>query len=622
MSQFKITEQPNAFHDHLLDIIGNEFKFDHAKGLAEWLKNSSDAYNRAEVNDEDQYVFLRLKPKSAVAPARFECIDFVGMTHDEIESAFKTWGDPNAAARGKANKNILGGHGNGGKFYMRQMFVESRFITYREGQLNVFGFNENKRYGFDRSHEKKKVRLERALELAGLADVLKLIPRVLKDRLESGKTGFTVVTGEAPEKLRGRNTPRSIVQRLRVHPQARRLLKTKQVSAIIDTQVIKLEVEIIPPKEGFEGPFEFDVPAMLTRGSHEIELSNPKYPAGKLILNTSAEPFTRLGDRASMNCIDIRGEIGVIGSYRMHELGHVKYFTETEFIYGECFCPILEDPKSDCVRNDREKLVENDRSQALLEWICEKVNGLADKMAAKSVESQRVEELRQSSVFNEFLNTWMRKSKFWEKLRGEIFGGPDAGGAFGGEGGGGEAGPKGDGGGGDGAKAGDEGKDGGGAGDKKKQGPKFPDVRLSDVDPDPLGLTDTVHCDPRHPLIYQRGEDVAEGIYWINSQSPFAKMILEIYGHEHTRWREYMFQRHIDILVKQSVYEMERREPHLSAARIDNEILDRVTRRIYEAASEDTSLSSFLFKENLSGDQPPGDGATQPAEAPGGPPSV
>lgn len=323
-----------------------------------------------------------------------------------------------------------------------------------------------------------------------------------------------------------------------------------------------------------------------------------------------------------MNCIDIRGEIGVIGSYRMHELGHVKNFTETEFIYGECFCPILEDPKSDCVRNDREKLVENDRSQALLEWICEKVTKLADKMAAKSVESQRVEELRQSSVFNEFLNSWMRKSKFWEKLRGEIFGGPDAGGAFGGEGGGGEAGPKGDGGGGDGAKAGDEGKDGGGAGDKKKQGPKFPDVRLSDVDPDPLGLTDTVHCDPRHPLIYQRGEDVAEGIYWINSQSPFAKKVLEIYGHEHTRWREYMFQRHIDILVKQSVYEMERREPHLSAARIDNEVLDRVTRRIYEAASEDTSLSSFLFKENLSGDQSPGDGATQSADAPAGSPST
>lgn len=110
-----------------------------------------------------------------------------------------------------------------------------------------------------------------------------------------------------------------------------------------------------------------------------------------------------------------------------------------------------------------------------------------------------------------------------------------------------------------------------------------------------------MHCDPRHPLIYQRAEDVSQSIYWINSQAPFARKILDQYGSEHTRWREYMFQRHIDILVKQSVYEMERREPQLSAARIDNEVLDRVTRRIYESAAEDTSLGSFLFTENLAG---------------------
>lgn len=112
-------------------------------------------------------------------------------------------------------------------------------------------------------------------------------------------------------------------------------------------------------------------------------------------------------------------------------------------------------------------------------------------MAAKSTENQKVEELRQSSFFNEFLNSWMRKSKFWEKLRGEIFGGPDAGSGFGGTGGGGEASGKDGKGSGKDGKAGDDGDTGGGAGDKKKQGPKFPDVRLSDCDPDPLGLAMT-----------------------------------------------------------------------------------------------------------------------------------
>ena len=57
--------------------------------------------------------------------------------------------------------------------------------------------------------------------------------------------------------------------------------------------------------------------------------------------------------------IDILGEIGVIGSYRMNELGPISHSSETEFIYGECYCPILEDSADDCVKNDREKLNES-----------------------------------------------------------------------------------------------------------------------------------------------------------------------------------------------------------------------------------------------------------------------
>ena len=39
-----IKVQPFVIDVAVLDLIGNEFRFDHAKGLAEWLKNSSDAY--------------------------------------------------------------------------------------------------------------------------------------------------------------------------------------------------------------------------------------------------------------------------------------------------------------------------------------------------------------------------------------------------------------------------------------------------------------------------------------------------------------------------------------------------------------------------------------------------
>jgi len=41
-----IKVQPFVIDEAVLDLIGKEFRFDHAKGLAEWLKNSSDAYLR------------------------------------------------------------------------------------------------------------------------------------------------------------------------------------------------------------------------------------------------------------------------------------------------------------------------------------------------------------------------------------------------------------------------------------------------------------------------------------------------------------------------------------------------------------------------------------------------
>lgn len=43
-----INVQPFVIDEAVLDLIGNEFKFDHAKGLAEWIKNSCDAYLREE----------------------------------------------------------------------------------------------------------------------------------------------------------------------------------------------------------------------------------------------------------------------------------------------------------------------------------------------------------------------------------------------------------------------------------------------------------------------------------------------------------------------------------------------------------------------------------------------
>jgi len=108
-----------------LDMFGKSFRGDHVKGLAEWLKNSSDAYVRDGYTtgkytpDSEQVILIRLRDKTKTMPIRFECVDFSGTTHDAIMKNFIVWFDRLAATRGSKGAKVLGGHGNGGKFYMR-----------------------------------------------------------------------------------------------------------------------------------------------------------------------------------------------------------------------------------------------------------------------------------------------------------------------------------------------------------------------------------------------------------------------------------------------------------------------------------------------------------------------
>ncbi len=595
MNRIQIQAERAVFDERWLDRIGTSFRFDHAKGLAEWLKNSIDAYIREDVPDSEQYVFLRFLSKTKNSPVMFECIDFVGMTRDEISKAFKRWGDPDAASRGKGIRTY-GGHGNGGKFYMRQMFANSRFVTYRSKRLNVFGFNERKKYGFAKGYENLEVSPKKAMDFSDLSN--SILPDSIRKRFDQGDLRFTVVMGEGP-KMKGRSTVPRICQRLSIHPQSRKIIGRKPIFAVIDDQPpTRLVPDRINPRPGFEGPFIHNIPEKLTLGSNEIELARPGYPPGQLTLYTSEYPFSRYGDRASLNCVDILVGIGCVASYRMNELGVFRYQPETEFVYGECYCPVLEDPDDDCISNDREKLVENDRTKALREWIRTKVDELGEKMAVKTVDEKRVQDLRQSSIFNDFLNKW--KNRFMSTLYAEIFSGPGVGAGLGGEGGGGSPssrdGKKAVKGGG--AEAGNEtNQKGGGEGEEKSHAPRFPRVLLSNRDPDPLDPEHSVSCDPRHPPVYQRPEDVREGIYWINTRAPFAEKILDEYGAESPRWREYLFQRYVDIITKQAVFEKAKKEAELTAATVDA-LLDDIGRRVYTAAAEE--LYSFLFKEQLS----------------------
>ncbi len=595
---FKIKEQPNVFDDHFLDIIGNEFKFDHVKGQAEWIKNAADAYTREDISDEDQYIMLRFYQKTQKESARFECVDFMGMTKKDIDKAFKRWGDPTAASRG-SGRRVLGGHGNGGKFYMRQMFRISRFVTYRDGKLNIFGFNEHRKYGYAEGYEDKTMPASKALEFAGISGID--LPKAIRNRWAKKGVGFTVVIGEAPEAIKSwAKSIETIAKRLPIHPQSRRLVKHKQIFILNNGSRVRIEPAAIVPRPGFEGPFKIDLPAEITRDDQIIQFKNKKYPDAHLVLYTSAQPFNRIGELSALNSIDILGEVGCIGSYRLNELGYLRHAAQAEFLYGECFCPILEDPKDDCVRNDREKLVETDKTEALLSWIREQVDDLCEKMAQEERSERKQKDLQQSSAFNEMLNRW--KNRFMGKVFSEILGGAKAGDSWGGlEGGGNDVnepnkGEKSAGSNKNDERGGNEGDGGGGSGTETKRAPRFPRVLLSGYDTDPLNTltAESLSLDPGHPAVYQRFEDVKEGIYWINTSRPLAERIIEQYKVKSTRWREYLFQRYVDIIVKEAIYQKASKEPILTAEMVDS-LIDTVIQKVHDGAAVD--LESFLFEE-------------------------
>jgi hypothetical protein len=275
----------------------------------------------------------------------------------------------------------------------------------------------------------------------------------------------------------------------------------------------------------------------------------------------------------------------------MQHVGFLRYFPQAQYIYGECSCPILEDPEFDSIQNDRERLVDNERTRALLQWIAGRIDEVAGKIAEKEAKKEEENNTKATDEFNQILNKW--KNQFMSKLFAEVLGGPGKGSSTGGlgdEGSGGGSNNKSEKKGGLGSGEGE----GGGEGDQKKKGPRAPLVLLSgQEDPDFPGIP--VTFSDRHFAVEQRQQDVERGIYWINSEKPMAKKVIDKYGVDSPRWRNYLFQRYVDIFTKETIYRLAKKEGgSLTAEQVDYEIM-RVSSLVYDKATID--LEDFLLSE-------------------------
>jgi hypothetical protein len=589
----KINVEPTIIVDELLDTLGREWASDHVKGQNEWWKNSIDQYIRDEVPDEQRVILLELIETKPKKNSIFRVIDFGGTTREEIDKAFKRWGDIKAASRG-TSKRTFGGHGNGGKFYMRSAFETSRLITYRNGRLSSFGFNKEKRYGFQDGYDEIEMSLADALQFAQIE--IESLPDVATARLEASQ-GFTVVMGERPNNFQRSATARKILQKLTEHPQARRIIARQPVFARDDRDGEWKQLHSIDPepRPDFAEETRIEVPeTLLDENENEIVLRDAQWSEAYLALETSKESLRGTG----LNRIDVIGEIGSIGSHDIPSLALEKHPAHGDFIYGELYCPKLEDPEYHLVDNNRDRLINSEISRAVLGWVSRQVDDLAGELADADAKERQAADLSQSSAFNELLNQW--KNRFMPTLMAHLFGGPAEGGGFGGTG-------HGAGGAGEGEvivdgepnqsdNPPDTGSDGGG-GDEIKRGRRSPTVLLSGHDPDPLDLmAPPLQLSARQPAVYQRPADVPEGIYWINTSRPLSERILQRFGAESTRWRGYLFERYVEIILKESIHQLEKNEGGLTGDRIESHI-DSLYTQVHDQAFED--LEQFLFDEKL-----------------------
>jgi len=390
----------------------------HENGLAEWPKNSADAYVRADTSPDKRVIVLVFDYAHRHRAPSIGCLDFVGMTSYQIEEFFRKWADPDAARAGTAIRDLQGGHGNGGKAYMVQMFEDYSLLHTVKGQTGCrygvpagsyrFGYVPNRRAGRDFPVPDLRQELDTVLADVGLR--YGSLPTAAR-RSFDGATGFTFVRGVNPRQY-GRSVPvRRLLDRIVNYHQMVTTLQLCQVFAIVNGRLHNggrpLSLPEIPPIEGAEEPREVPIPEMLRDPFSESDVStteNGRYPVGRLILRTSDTDMRRAPRRFRHN-IQIKAQSGFIAIFEMTDLVQSYYGYR---IYGECELETLEQYKT----NERVELADCPLKRAVKEWVTRQIERYAEEFETRDHRRYSQDEASALTSMNAALDEW--KNQFLE----------------------------------------------------------------------------------------------------------------------------------------------------------------------------------------------------------------
>lgn len=399
----------------------------HENGLPEWLKNSADAYAREDAPEAKRVIVLIFDHGRRNAKNSISCLDFSGMTSSVIEQSFRIWADPDAARRGaQVYTAVQGGHGNGGKCYMTQMFEDFSMIhTVKNGKGNRyavisgsvrFGYVPDKARGRDIPVPDLRLALDGMLRGVGCS--VQALPKAAIEAFRPAD-GVTLVWGLSPRGYDTRIPVHHLVTNLEEHPQMIRTLELCKVYVIVNGEVFNdgkpLALPEIQPLEGAKEPRIIAIPATIPDPVSEQQVSTTnggKLPAGTLTLRTS-EVSMRWSKKGRHNVV-FKTHSGYIGYTPVLKLDVQSPYRDR--IYGECYLEALDPYK----QNERGVLANSPLARATERFIAERLEAYAKEFEALERRRYEKDEKNAISKMNEALDRW--KNRFLNEFMRGLWG--------------------------------------------------------------------------------------------------------------------------------------------------------------------------------------------------------
>lgn len=382
----------------------------HESGQPEWLKNASDVYRRLDLPKDESIILFLFRNGTPTRPSVVGCIDFGGMTTADIETKFRIWADPDAslADDGTATE---GGHGNGGKCYMTQLFTSHSLThTVKDGRGNRYGFvggnpqsgyfpNNKEGRGYVVSNTRRE--LENVLQEFDLS-----ISALPNDALEALKRsdGFTAVMGFGAKGYEHRKVPaKQWLENLQGHQQAKAAIEQNRVFVFSSGKALnngsELSLPKIEPLDAAPLPHEIAVPKQLPNPDENGEmLDTGSVEGSKLVLRTSKKQMTHsLKSRHTIHGSTLAGR--TTGYWEVRELSRAAY---SYHIYGELILDSLDEYR----QNDRKHHSSSPLIAAIQTWLSEQIDEYSSdfvKIDRLQATEEEKDELRR---LNEMLDHW------------------------------------------------------------------------------------------------------------------------------------------------------------------------------------------------------------------------